>query len=229
MEQTRRTIISRLREGIKEVSADSNYTNRYLWHVFSTASHKLFKEDADKGKIYAQSNPWESICVEMEPVSSLFCDCIYLPYNCEVFRSKFKLPKIIESSTGFIYRMIASPDLSQQFTLVSPYLYSVKSKIKYNKEKYAFFYDDYLYTPNHRFPSLVVAGLFQGDTSKFNCKQDCEPDSGVCGSALNVSVTLNDYLIDACIKIALTEILPVLQKQQDNLANNNETQKEVTP
>lgn len=229
MENTRRTIISRLRNGLKEVSADSKYSNRYLWNVFHTASNKLFKEDADKGRIYSQSNPWESICVEMVAVSSLFCNCIYLPYDCEVYRTKMKLPKIVESSTGFIYRLIATPDLSQQFTVVSPYMYSVKSKIKYNKEKYAFIYDGYLYTPDDRFPSLIIAGLFQGDTSEFNCNEDCEPDSGVCGAALNKNVTLSDYLVDTCVKIALTEILPVLQKVQDNAPNNNDTQKEGSP
>lgn len=228
MSTTRRTIVSRLRGSIKEVAADTKYSNRYLWNVFFTASNKLFKEDADRGRIYSQSNPWESICIEMEPVSSLFCNCIYLPYNCTVYRSKLKLPRIIESSTGFIYRLIATPDLSQQFTLTTPYLYSVKSKIKYNKEKYAFFYDGYLYTPDHTFPSLAIAGLFQEDTSKFNCNNDCESDSGTCGSGLNVSVSLNDYLIDACIKIALAEILPAVQKTQDEIANNNDTQKAVS-
>ncbi len=225
---TRKEIVSRLRNSLRESSADTKYSNRYLWNVFFTASKKLLKEDADKGRIYSQSNPWESICVEMEPVSSLYCDCIYLPYNCTVFRSKIKLPRIIESSTGFIYRLIASPDLSQQFTLVSPYLYSVKRKIKYNKEKYAFIYDGYLYTPDSTFPILTVSGLFDEDTSKFNCKQDSEPDSQVCGSAININVGLNDYLIDAAIKISLGEILPIVQKPFDHTPNNNDTQKEIS-
>ena len=225
---TRREIVSRLRNSLREVSTDSRYSNRYLWNVFQTCSNKLLKEDADKGRIYSQSNPWDSICVEMEPVSSLFCDCVYLPYNCKVFRSKIQLPKIVESSTGFIYRMIATPDLSQSFTLVSPYMYSVKSKVKYNKEKYAFIHNNYLYTPTTTFPSLVISGLFEGNIDKFNCKQDCEPDSGTCGSALNTNISLSDYLVDACIKMSLVEILPVVQKMADQLPNSNDTQKDVS-
>lgn len=225
----RKEIISRLRNSLREIYADSKYSNRYLWNVFFTVSKKLLKEDADKGKIYSQSNPWESICVKMTPVSSLYCNCAYLPYNCTVYRSEKKLPRIVESSTGFIYRLIATPDLSQEFTLVSPYLYSVKKKIKYNKEKYAFIYDNYLYTPDNTFPVLTVSGLFDDDTSKFKCNDnELETETENCGSALNVNVSLNDYLIDTSIKMALMEILPVIQKPTDEIPNNNNNQKEIS-
>lgn len=225
---TRREIISRLRNSIKEVSADSQYSNRYLWNVFYTTSKKLLKEDAEKGRIYSQDSFWESICIEMEPVSSLLCNCMCIPYNCTVYRSKKQLPRFIESSSGFIYRFISTPDLSQEFTLVSPTLYKTKSKIKYNQDRYVFIFDNYLYSPDHTYPLLVITGLFEEDVSQFKC-DNTDSEISSCGSKLNTQVSLPDYLIDAGIKMSLTEILPAVQKPQDNLPNNNETQKEIAP
>lgn len=230
MAETRGTIVSRLRSTLKEVNSDTPYSNRGLWHTFFTVSRMLVKEDADKGKIYSQSNPWESVCLEMEPVNSIYCDCVFLPYNCTVYRSKRKLPALSESSSGFIYRFISTPDMSQNFTLVSAPMFNIKSNIKYNKDRYAFIHDGYLYTPKHTFPTLIISGIFDEDTSDYDCRKynDNEDSSTSCNSALNKTVNLNDYLIDRAIKMALAEIAPLSQKPTDELPNNNELQKEIS-
>lgn len=227
---TKRDIISRLRNTLKEVNADTEYTNRYLWNVFSTVSKQIIKQDADKGKVFTQSNIWETICVSMEPVSSVLCNCITFPYPCTVYRSSIKLPKFIESTDGFIYRFIATPDMSRELVLVSPYQYSVKSKIRYHREKYAFIHDGYLFTPDLTYPQLIISGLFEEDTSAFNCNTNSDNNqSSTCGSALDGNANVPDYLIDICVKLSLQELMPSKQFIADEHPNANSQQIQGTP
>lgn len=225
---TRAEIISRLRNGLNEVTGDSRYSNRYLWNVFLTASKELIKQDADRGRIYSQANIWDNICIKMEPVSSVLCNCISLPGDCTVYRSKEQMPKFIESTDGFIYRFIATPDLSKSFTLVSPYGYSVKRNIKFNREKYAFIHDGYIYTPDHTYPQLIISGMFEGDTGEFKCDGSDNNTTGHCYHALSQNISLNDYLIRAGISMALQELMGTKQIPKDELTNNNTNQKEIS-
>lgn len=223
----RQEMISRIRNTIKEVHADSEYSNRYLWNLIVSSAKKLIREDADRGRIFKQASIWETICIEMEPVSSLICNCRYLPYNCIVYRSKNKLPDFLEYSAGVVYRFIATPDLSKEMVLVSPYQYSVKKNIKYNKEKYAFIHDGYLYTPNTNYPLLSMSSLFLEDVSLFKC--DSSIDTSACGSVLTLNLPLPDYLEDNCVKIVLQELGFSKQIVSDQHPNSNENQREGTP
>jgi len=224
---TRAEIISRLRNGLNEVTGDSRFSNRYLWNVFMTASRDLIKQDADRGRIYSQANMWDTICIKMQPVSSSLCDCISFPSECTVYRSKEKLPKFIESTDGFIYRFIGTPDLSKTFTLVSPFQYSVKREIKYNKEKYTFLHNGYIYTPDHTYPQILISGIFEGDTNKFKC-DGSEDTVGHCYHSLAQNISLNDYLVRTAIGLSLQELMGSKQSPKDELTNDNTNQKEIS-
>lgn len=228
----RKDIISRLRNALKEVHADSEYSNRYLWNIILTNAKTLIKEDAVKGQTFKQDSIWESICVEMEPVSSLICNCKFLKYDCQVFRSKTKIPEFFESSDGIIYRFIATPDLSQELTIISPYQYSIKSKIKYNREKYAFIHDGYLYTPSLEYPLYSLSALFIEDVSCMKCEDsyaDPNLDSDIipCADKLEINLPLPDYLETTCIKMSLEELGFSKQTPSDQIPNANENQKET--
>jgi len=216
-------IVARLRDSIKEQSDDSRYTNRYLWSTFYTFAKQLIKQDADKGKIYNDTNIWNPLCIEMEPVSGLYCNCIAIPYDCTVYRSKHKLPNLLLSSSGPIYRFISTPDMSRIFVLTTPFEYIVKSKIKYNNTRYAFIYDNYLYTPSDTYPLIAFSGLFDGPVDDFICNESDTSSSteGDCRTKLAEKVQVPDYLIDAGIKMALSEILPSTQLVADEITNTN--------
>lgn len=223
-------IISRVRGSLKEHSTDTPYSNRYIWYTFYGVAKTLIKQDADDGRLYSMSDIWEPICVEMEPVSSIYCNCQFLPYNCMVYRSKQKLPKFLEASNGFIYRWISTLDLSRSFTLVTPYEYQVKSKMKFGRKFYAFIHDGYLYTPSNEFPTLSVSALFDGDLSKFNCDSlDTDEPTQVCNSVLSRKIQIPSYLEDFAIDKTLQKIFPSIQIPEDKHPNNNSNQKELTP
>lgn len=231
-------VVARLRNSIKEVSDDSVFSNRYLWNTYLTALKQLLKQDTTSGNIFSMSDVWEPICIELEPVNSIYCDCMYLPNNCEVYRSKVRLPKFMESNDGMIYRWLATPDLSRTFVIVSPYQYSVKSKIKYNRTKYAFIHNGFLYTPSEKYPWLSLSAIFVEDVTKFKCQDTKNNNSKSnpfevientsCGAMLKSKVALPDYLEDAAIKMARAELLPVTQLRQDEVINMNTNQRDAS-
>lgn len=223
-------VVATIRDAIKERADDSVYSNRFLWDTYYTIMKQLIKRDADNGRIYSMSTIWNPICVEMEPVSALYCNCMYLPYDCTVYRSKKKLPKMLESSDGFIYRWIATPDMSKTLVLVSPFQYAKKSKVKYNLEKYAFIHDGYLYTPSETYPLITISGLFNGNISDFMCgtEEDTTVSSSPCISKLAEKVQIPDYLEEACLSMALSKILPSVQLKPDEHPNANTFERDIS-
>lgn len=223
MSVNRKTIVSRLRNAVKEVSSDSNYTNRYLWNVFWTNARTLLKQESNRNLLYNQSDIWQTICVQMDKVSPILCQCVKLPMDCVVYRSRFKLPKIAEGNFGRIYRFISTPDLSQQLVLVTPYQYGLK-QTKYNQEKYVFIHDDYLWAPNSKWPFITISALFEDEiANEFKC--ECEETStSDCGSLLYLTCGLPEWLISPAIGMCLQELgasKPIPQDELDN-ANSND-------
>lgn len=226
---TRNEIISRLRNSLKETSSDSKFTNRYLWNTFWTKALLLLQRESDKPKLYNQSNIWKTICVQMDKVSPLVCDCVSLPMDCVVYRSRYRLPLIAEGSFGLLYRFIASLDLSNFIVLVTPYQYLLK-KSKFNKEKYAFIHDGYLWAPDTKWSKLVISGIFQKEISKdFDCDcQDNESSAGDCATLPYLDSGVPDYLIDAAIQMALQELGQAKSIPSDQHPNANENEKQIS-
>lgn len=221
MSTSRKDVISRLRNSIKEVSSDSKYTNRYLWNVFWTNSKLLLKQESDRNRLYNQSDIWQTIKVQMDKSSPLLCG-IKLPMDCVIYRSRFKVPKIAEGNFGRIYRFISTPDLSQQFVLVTPYQYQNK-QTKYNQEKYVYFHDGYLWS-NSKWPLVIISALFEEDVPKeFKC--DEEVTTGDCGSLLHLTCSLPDYLIQPAIQMSLQELGASKAVPADELPNSNTNDK----
>lgn len=233
-------VVSRIRNSIKEVSDDSVFSNRYLWNVYETALKQLIKQESHSGNIYTQSDVWVPICIEMEPVDSIYCNCFCLPNNVTVYRSTRKLPRFLESNDGIVYRWLATPDLSRTFVIVSPAQYQWRAKFKYKRESYAFIHDGYLYTPDKEFPLLSLAAFFTEDISSFVCgstqKNTTEEtkyssDQGSttdCATRLSAKVQIPDYLERAAIELVRAEVLPATQLKQDEHPNANTTQRDLS-
>ncbi len=227
MSYTRKQIVSRLRNSIKEVGSDSPFTNRYLWNVFRTKSQILLKQESERSRLYNQSDIWKTICVPMDSVSPILCTCLALPMDCVVYRSRFKLPLILEGAFGKLYRFISSPDLSIKMVLVTPYQYSLK-QTKYNREKYVFIHDGYLWAPNTSWPYILLSAIFEGEIGKeFKCGDDTETTTD-CGSLLYVESGVPDWLVEPAIQMALQELGSSTQLVPDENPNTNPNEKQIS-
>lgn len=204
-------IISRIRVSVKEIGKDNLLTNKSIYNILRSSAIFLLKREADsKNTIYNQMGIFSTICVDMIEVSAT--ECLNIPSNCRVWRSKNKIPKIIESSTGFIYKAISSMDNSVQFFLTTPYIERLKSKIKFNKNKYVWLENDYLYSKDS-YPILKIVGIFEEDIRPPQEDSNC--------SRLEDSFFLPDYLCDAAVKLTLQELSVFKQIVYSNNEDKN--------
>lgn len=222
----RQEVISRLRNSLKEVSADTKYTNRYLWNVFWTNAVVLLKQESDKNRLQNQSDIWTVSCIKMEKTSPMLCTCINIPLDCVMYRSVHKLPEMVEGTYGRLYRFLSSPDLSNRVVLVSPIQFQLKDT-KYNREAYAFIHDDYLWSKTS-WPYLIMSYIPVGEVPKeFDCNCDNKDSSNGCNSMLNLDVNLSNWLIQTTITMSLQELGITKQFISDNLPNINDNDKGI--
>jgi hypothetical protein len=80
-----------------------------------------------------------------------------------------------------LIRAVTSLDGSQEIYPTQPSQYSGMSKTsgaRYNKNKYYWYLNDYLYFPNIPWEAIKVEGIFEDDISDFVCsdpKAKCKP------------------------------------------------------
>jgi len=193
------TVVSRLRNGLKEVSRDSYYTNRQLWNIALTSFLKIInqRKNIHKLDIFTKGD------FEVEEVNLLENSCV--PLNCIGYR--VCLDDVLETKQGLVFKYIGSPDLSELFKLVSPKTYQLKLDKTKGNTNYAFFDSGYLYF-NKYFPCLKISYLSK-DGECVSC------------SKLDNKLNIPDFILDDVIKMSLQELAPLLQKQPDRVGDKS--------
>jgi hypothetical protein len=184
---TIRAVVARLRADINEVRGDSPFTDRHLWNAFWTSSRLILQREADSN-VFRDSKAFRTINANTETVNMFEGTCV--PLECAVCRVKIPKP-LIGKKRGFIYNFIGSPDYHTSFSVVTPFEFSVKTKIKGTKTNYAYIDGDYLYL-SKCLPCLKIIALFEefGDSGGGGC------------SVLDNDVNMPDYLIENSIRMA---------------------------
>jgi hypothetical protein len=93
-------------------------------------------------------------------------------------RTKEKLPNILEGINGPLLRTVASIDGYTEVFRTTPQLYTSLQKtsgFKYNKKKYYWLLDGYLFIPNVEWDAVQIDGIFEGSLSGLTCDDECEP------------------------------------------------------
>ena len=195
-----------MREETKETSADSVLSNRHLWNAFWRASRVLIQREADEAALNDQ-NIFDVLMIDTEEVTKFEGTCV--PLDCAVCRAKIPKP-LMGKKTGFIYSFVGSPDMHTSFSVVSPYEFPIKAKVKGTSQKYAYLEGDYMYF-SKCLPCVKIVGVFDEFT---------EQADGQC-SIMDRAVNIPDYLIEGSIRVAKENLGVFLQKQQDHVANKD--------
>ena len=210
---TIREVISNVVTGLKEINADSILFNKYVYSVLFRKALFLIKRDSDqKRNLFSQAGIWSTLNIDMIEVDAIECDCIPFPTGLKIMRSKDPLPSIIETSYGFLFQSISTPDNSISLRLTTASQHVVRSKIKYNPIKYVFIENDYLWAPNATYPCIKISGMFNALTTGCSRMDNIFP--------------CPQYLIDPCVSLAIQEISIGKQIPYDNIENkdpNNKT------
>ncbi len=169
-------VVSRIRVQLKAVRQDSFMTDRMIYTFVLKNAKFLMKREDSKNKLMAFSSVIQTMdFVELIEVDKVEACCTGVRSDCTIKRTKDKLPIFLEGYFGPLIRTIASLDGSEELQPILPTTYSNLSQSKnfrFNKTKYYWFIDDYLYFPNLQWDAVRIEGIFEDDISAWTCEED---------------------------------------------------------
>jgi hypothetical protein len=186
-------VVSRLRSQIKGISQDAFVTDRMIYTFILKNAKYLMKREDSKNKLLVFSSVIQIMdYVELIEIDKVEACCTGVSSDCTIKRTKDKLPVFLQGYFGPLIRTISSIDASEELQPILPstYLHVSKSKnFKYNKTKYYWFINDYIYFPDLQWDAVRIEGIFEDDISQWTCKEDS------CIKKQDQTFNVPDYLL----------------------------------
>lgn len=209
--------ISRVRNVLKAVKEDPFMTDRFIASIIMKYAKLLIKRQDDKNQIMRYQNLFETLpCVELVEVDKVEACCSGIKSKCTIMRTKDKLPAVLEGSYGPLLRSITSLDGSFEMYETFPTTYTSlrnSTNYKYNKQKYYWYADGYLYFPDIIWDAVKIEGLWASDINYLKCNAD------PCLPIQNQPMRIPDYLFAEIEQLAEKEMLTSGQVPSDGADN----------
>jgi len=168
--------ITRVRTVLKAVKEDAFLTDRNIYFSIIKYGETLLKREDNQYKLMKMSSIWTDLpYVELIDVDKVQAGCAGIYSGCTIKRTKDRLPKILDGSFGPLIRSVSSIDGSMELYRTEPGTYVSITKtvnFKYNKQKYFWYLDGYLYLPNNQWDAIKVEALYDADISTYHCETD---------------------------------------------------------
>ena len=210
--------VSRVRNLVKGVKEDAFLTDRLIYSLILKYAKLLIRRQDTENKIMRFQSLFQKLpCVELVEVDKIEACCSGIKSNCKIMRTKEKLPTVLEGSYGPLFRAIASVDGSIIFykTYPSTYTFMANSTtFKYNKNKYYWYLDGYLYFPNIDWDAVSVEGLFDDSIQLYVC------DGDVCKPRQDEKTSFPEYLFAEIEQSVVKDLLTTIQIPAENTDDN---------
>lgn len=217
-----REVISQIRVPNKAVNADTKITSRYIYSLLKKHRDHLINQVDSKFYLYKLNELFQiKRCVKVIPVPTID-ECCNVKTNCKIYRTKDKLPGIINSYGGPIIRRVTSIDGSTEILGISDFEWNRKLEnpdSKYDKGKYYYWKDGYLYFPNMNWKKVEIEAYFFEDAVV-----ECD-ESDKCTSLLDKPFRIPSKLLAQCIQNVFNDLVPYHNIPDDNEMNKNNTRR----
>jgi len=206
--------VSRVRNTLKSVKEDVFMTDRYIYSVIIKYAKLLIRRQDNESKIFMVQSLFKTLpCVELIEVDRVEACCEGIKSGCIIKRTKDPIPGVLDGAYGPIIRTVSSIDTSILVYQTYPTMYTRlthTSGFKYNKNKYYWYLNGYLYLPNVDWEAVSVTALFEENLSGFTCE-------GVdqCQLAQDRAMPVPEYLFAEIEQYALKELLTAGQLPVD--------------
>lgn len=224
---SKRDMITSLREKLRERTADSTYTNQFLYSVLLENAKWLIRREINAGRIYGNSVFFQSLkCIPVMEVSTID-ECCPVKGCASIYRTNEKLPDMWVDEDGPVIKTVTSIDGTTEFFRTNDQTWQSKSVDPYQtqmpKLKYTFFKDGYLWFPewNPRFVNLYA--FFMDDTANLSM---CDDKTKLCIRFLDTLFMLPPWLEAEMFAKALQQLAGITKKfaedeQIDKNPNDN--------
>jgi hypothetical protein len=206
-------VISRIRDQVKGVRQDALLTDRVIYSFVLKHAKWLMKREDGKGRLMAYSGVVQTLdYVELVEVDKVEACCTGIKSDCTIKRTKHKMPLFMQGYYGPLIRTVSSLDGSEelQFTVPSTYIAISKSKnFRFNKARYYWYLDDYIYFPDLEWDAVRIEGIFEDDISQWTCEEDS------CITRSEQSFNIPDYLLGEIESQVFKDLSGVVQMPTD--------------
>jgi hypothetical protein len=206
-------VLSRIRTQVKAVRQDAFLTDRVIYTFVLKHAKWLMKREDAKNRILGFSGVAQTMdFVELIEVDKVEACCTGLSSDCKIKRTKEKMPVFMQGYYGPLIRTVSSLDGSEELQPTNPnsYLAMSRSKnFKFNKAKYFWYLDDYLYFPNLDWDAVRIEGIFEDDISKFTCEVDN------CMVRSDQTFNVPDYLFGELESQVFKDLAGIMQMPAD--------------
>ena len=174
-------VVSRIRQISKAEVQDAFVTDRMIYSLVLKFAQTFMRRQDNANKLMKFNSVWQTLpFVELIEVDKVEAKCSGIQSGCTIMRTKEKLPLFMEGYWGPLIRTVSSIDGSMEMQPTMPGTYTSMTKstsFKYNKTKYFWWLNDYIYIPNAEWEAIKLEGVFEADISGWSCdtEDDCIP------------------------------------------------------
>ncbi len=201
---------SRLRNIIKAVKSDAFVTDRFLYSLLLKYGRALIRRQDSLNQLLKFASLFTTIpCMELITVNRVEACCGDIKSDCLFKRTKEKIPNVMEALFGPIFRRVSSIDGSIEIFPTTPGTYISMTKtstFKFNKRKYYWFLNGYLYFPDLTWEAVMVDGVFENVLVT---------DPTDCTQRQDQSIGIPDFLFAEAEKLALQDLGIAYQLPED--------------
>lgn len=213
--------VSRVRNSIKAVKEDAFVTDRYIWSLITKYAKLFIKRQDNMNKLLRFKSFYKTLpCVELVEVDKIEACCAGIKSGCTIMRTKDKLPTPFEGPVGPMFRTVSSIDGYYEVYQTEPGTYTSMTKtssFKYNKNKYFWYLNGYMYFPNIEWDAVKIEGIWEDDISGLSCDAGEEGDN--CSVMQDKQTNIPEDLFAEIEQQVLAEILPQTQLPPDDADN----------
>jgi hypothetical protein len=215
-------VISRIRGQVKAEVQDAFVTDRYIYSLVTKFAKFLMRRQDFANKLMKFNSIWNFLpYVELIEIDKVEAQCTGIKTGCTIKRTKDKLPDMIEGYWGPLIRTVSSIDSSIELQPTQPGTYTSITKttsFRYNKKKYYWFLNNYLYFPDLEWDAVRVEAVFDDDISAWLC----EGDEDQCQPRYEQELKIPDFLlseIESQILNVMFNTLKIPGEDSDNKIN----------
>ena len=217
--------VSRVRNTIKAVKQDPFITDRYLYSLIIKYGRAYIKQQDTIKKLLRLGSLFRSIpCMDLIEVNKVDACCGDIKSDCLIKRTKDPIPNVMDADFGPIFRTISSIDGSVEVYPTTPSTYVSMTKTtswKYNKRKYYWFINQYIFIPDIPWEAIKLDGIFEGDLDLFTCGE-----KDVCIPRQEQQISIPDFLFAEIEKQVMQDLGYALNIPSDsNIADKQSIQR----
>jgi hypothetical protein len=212
-------VISRVRNTLKAVKEDAFLTDRTIYSSLLKYSKTLVKREDNQFRLMKISSIFQVLpYIELIDVDKVEAGCIGIYSGCYFKRSKDKMPNILDGMFGPIIRTVSSIDGSIEMFRTDPGTWVSMTKtttFKYNKNRYFWYLNGYIYCPNIDWEAIRMEAIFEGQV------ESCDSDD--CLIKQDQPFALPEYLFSEVEQFVIKELTMTMQVPGDGPDDSQNT------